>query len=131
VVCCRTAFITVFLIVFGIEDPEGMPARHRFRPPIRLNALKQFSGDYWRVVAVGAIFTLARFSEAFLVLRAQHVGFAIEWVPLVMIVKSLAYSFSAYPAGILSDQVNRRNLLAAALCFSSWPIWSSLGLALP
>jgi MFS family permease len=109
------AFITVFLIVFGIEDPEGMSARHRFRPPIRLNALKQFSCDYWRVVAVGAIFTLARFSEAFLVLRAQHVGFAIEWVPLVMIVMSLAYSFSAYPAGILSDRVNRRNLLAAGI----------------
>ena len=60
------AFITVFLIVFGIEDPEGMSAGHRFRSPIRLNALKQFSCDYWRVVAVGAIFTLARFSEAFL-----------------------------------------------------------------
>ena len=109
------AFITVFLIVFGIEDPEGMSARHRFRSPIRLNALKQFSGDYWRVVAVGAIFTLARFSEAFLVLRAQQVGFAIEWVPLVMIVMSLAYSFSAFPAGILSDRVNRRNLLAAGI----------------
>jgi MFS family permease len=109
------ASITVFLIVFGIEDPEGMPARHRFRSPIRLNALKQFSGDYWRVVAVGAIFTLARFSEAFLVLRAQQVGFAIEWVPLVMIVMSLAYSFSAYPAGILSDRVNRRYLLAAGI----------------
>ena len=108
-------FITVFLIVFGIEDPEGMSARHRFRSPIRLNALKQFSGDYWRVVAVGAIFTLARFSEAFLVLRAQQVGFAIEWVPLVMIVMSLAYSFSAYPAGILSDRVNRRYLLAAGI----------------
>ena len=109
------AFITVFLIVFGIEDPEGMSARHRFRSPIRLNALKQFSGDYWRVVAVGAIFTLARFSEAFLVLRAQQVGFAIEWVPLVMIVMSLSYSFSAYPAGILSDRVNRRYLLAAGI----------------
>jgi len=79
------ALITVFLIVLGIEDPEDMSARHRFRSPIRLSALKQFSGDYWRVVAVGAIFTLARFSEAFLVLRAQQVGFAIEWVPLVMI----------------------------------------------
>jgi MFS family permease len=109
------ALITVFLIVFGIEDPEGMSAHHRFRSPIRLYALKQFSGDYWRVVSVGAIFTLARFSEAFLVLRAQQVGFAIEWVPLVMIVMSLAYSFSAYPAGILSDRVNRRYLLAAGI----------------
>ena len=67
------------------------------------------------MVAVGAIFTLARFSEAFLGLRAQQVGFAIEWVPLVMIVMSLSYSISAYPAGILSDRVNRRYLLAAGI----------------
>ena len=109
------ACIAVFLIVIGIEDPEVMSARHRFRFPIRLRALKQFSRDYWCVVAIGAIFTLARFSEAFLVLRAQQAGFAIKWVPLVMIVMSLAYSFSAYPAGILSDRVNRRYLLATGI----------------
>jgi MFS family permease len=109
------AVITVFLIVIGIKDPDDMSAPHRFRSPIRLDALKQFSGDYWRVVAIGAIFTFARFSEAFLVLRAQQVGFAIQWVPLVMIVMSLAYSLSAYPAGILSDRVNRRYLLAAGI----------------
>jgi MFS family permease len=134
------ALITVLLIVFGIEDPKGMSARHRFCSPIRLDAFKQFSGDYWRVVAVGAIFTLARFSEAFLVLRAQQVGFAIEWVPLVMIVMSLAYSFSAYPAGILSDRLNRRNLLAAgivllimadlALAWAGSPLSVLLGAAL-
>ena len=77
--------------------------------------LKEFSSDYWRVVAIGAIFTLARFSEAFLVLRAQQAGFAITWVPIVMIVMSLAYSLSAYPAGILSDRVNRHYLLAAGI----------------
>ena len=109
------ALITVFLIVLGIKDPDDMSARHRFRSPIRLDALKQFSGDYWRVVAIGAIFTLARFSEAFLVLRAQQVGFAIQWLPLVMVVMSLAYTLSAYPAGILSDRVNRRYLLAAGI----------------
>ena len=97
------------------RGPGRLSARDRFRSPIRLDALKQFSGDYWRVVAIGAIFTLARFSEAFLVLRAQHAGFAIRWVPLVMIVMSLAYACSAYPAGILSDRVNRRYLLAAGI----------------
>jgi len=109
------ACITVLLILLGVEDPKGISARDRFRSPISLNALKQFSGDYWRVVAIGAVFTLARFSEAFLVLRAQQVGFAIKWVPLVIIVMSLAYSFSAYPAGILSDRLNRRYLLAAGI----------------
>jgi MFS family permease len=109
------ACITVLLILLGVEDPKGLSSRERFRSPIRREALRQFSGDYWRVVAVGALFTLARFSEAFLVLRAQQMGFAIKWVPLVMIVMSLAYAFSAYPAGILSDRVNRRYLLAAGI----------------
>jgi MFS family permease len=109
------ACITVLLILLGVEDPKGLSSRERFRSPIRRDALRQFSGDYWRVVAIGAIFTLARFSEAFLVLRAQQAGFAIKWVPLVMIVMSLAYAFSAYPAGILSDRVNRRHLLAAGI----------------
>jgi MFS family permease len=110
------ACITVLLILLGVEDPKGgVSTRDGFRPTIRPGALKQFSGDYWRVVAIGAIFTLARFSEAFLVLRAQQVGFAIKWVPLVMIVMSLAYASSAYPAGILSDRVNRRYLLAAGI----------------
>jgi MFS family permease len=109
------ACVTVLLILLGVEDPKDGSTRDGFRSPIRLSALGQFSGDYWRVVAIGAIFTLARFSEAFLVLRAQQVGFAIKWVPLVMIVMSLAYASSAYPAGILSDRVNRRYLLAAGI----------------
>lgn len=107
------ACITVVLIVLGVEDPGGVSSCERFHSPIQLDALKHFSADYWRVVAIGAILTLARFSEAFLVLRAQQAGFASTWVPLVMIVMSLAYASSAYPAGILSDRVNRRYLLAA------------------
>jgi MFS family permease len=61
------------------------------------------------------MFTLARFSEAFLILRAQQVGMAIAWIPLVMVVMSLVYSLSSYPAGILSDRVNRRSLLAIGI----------------
>jgi len=109
------AFLTVFLIVVGVEEPEDASTSRRFRSPIRLEILARFSGDYWRVVAIGAVFTLARFSEAFLVLRAREVGFAMTWVPLVMVVMSLVYAAAAYPAGLLSDRVNRRHLLAAGL----------------
>ena len=109
------AFLTIVLIAVGIQEPETPSASRRFRPPIRLDALQQFSGEYWSVVVIGGVFTLARFSEAFLVLRAQQVGFAIAWVPLVMVVMSLTYAFSAYPAGILSDRMNRRSLLATGL----------------
>jgi MFS family permease len=109
------AFLTVLLIVVGVKEPEDASASRPVRSPIRLEALARFSGDYWRVVAIGAVFTLARFSEAFLVLRAREVGFAIAWVPLVMVVMSLVYAAAAYPAGILSDRINRRHLLAAGL----------------
>lgn len=107
------ACVTVLLILFGVEDPISV--RDGFRSPIRPDVLSRFSGDFWRIVAIGAVFTLARFSEAFLVLRAQQAGFAVEWVPLVMIVMSLAYALSAYPVGIVSDHVNRRHLLAAGI----------------
>ena len=109
------AVIAVLLIVVGVGEPEGKPSAQRFRSPIRLDTLKGFSRDYWWVVAVGAILTLARFSEAFLVLRAQQAGFAITWVPLVMVVMSLVYALSAYPAGILSDRMNRRSMLVVGL----------------
>lgn len=108
------AIITVLLIVVGVEEPEHKSGL-RFQSPIRADALKRFSGDYWRLVAVGAIFTLARFSEAFLVLRAREVGFSITWVPLVMVVMSLVYAASAYPAGIISDRMNRRSLLVIGI----------------
>lgn len=109
------AFITVLLIVIGIKEPEQKSAGRCFRSPIKLAALKQFSRAYWKVVVIGAIFTLARFSEAFLLLRAQQTGFAITWVPLVMVAMSLTYALSAYPAGVLSDRMNRRSMLAIGL----------------
>jgi MFS family permease len=109
------AFVTVLLIVFGIEDPKNESSRNRFHWPIRRDALRRFSGEYWWIVAIGAIFALARFSEAFLILRAQQVGFSVAWVPLVMVVMSMIYSLSAYPAGILSDRMNRRSVLATGL----------------
>jgi len=68
---------------------------------------------FWLVVLVGAVLTLARFSEAFLVLRAQNVGLAVAFVPVVLIVMNVVYALSAYPAGRLSDRINRKTLLAA------------------
>nr|WP_244138460.1 MFS transporter [Burkholderia stabilis] len=109
------AFIAVGLIGFGIEEPAGAGASRRFRSPLHWGALREFSGHYWLVVVLGATFTLTRFSEAFLVLRAQQTGLNIAWIPGVMVVMSLAYSLSAYPAGALSDRIDRRILLACGL----------------
>jgi len=109
------ACIAVLLIVARVDEPNAKVPLHRFRSPLQLAALRSFSIDYWWVVTVGAVFTLARFSEAFLVLRAQQVGLAITWVPLVLVLMSVAYALSAYPAGVLSDRVKRSNLLVAGL----------------
>lgn len=109
------ALLCVALLALGVEEPAPAGGARRFRSPIRREALRQFSPAYWRVVAIGAVFTLARFSEAFLVLRAQQLGFAASWVPLVMVVMAAFYMLSAYPAGKLSDRIGRQRLLGGGL----------------
>ncbi len=108
------AALAVLLLVVGIREPERVrPARAV--NPIRREALARLSRAYWWVVAVGAVFTLARFSEAFLVLRASQLGVADAWVPLVMVAMSAVYAATAYPFGRLSDRMSHRKLLAAGL----------------
>src|SRR5262249_14085979 len=96
------------LIVLGVDEAGPATAARRFRSPIHWEVLRLLSGAYWWVVGIGAVFTLARFSEAFLVLRAQQVGLTATWVPLVMVVMAVCYTLSAYPAGAWSDRVSRR-----------------------
>jgi MFS family permease len=84
-------------------------------PPRWREALHALPRAYWIVVALAAVFMLSRFSEAFLVLRAQHSGVAPAWVPLVMVVMSAVYAAAAYPFGKLADRVDRRRLLAAGM----------------
>jgi MFS family permease len=109
------AVIAIALIALGVEEPEHASAQRRFRFPLHWQALREFPARYWFIVAIGATFTLARFSEAFLVLRAQQTGLHLAWIPAVMVVMSLAYSVSAYPVGIVSDRLDRRVLLALGL----------------
>ncbi|SAK45375.1 major facilitator transporter [Caballeronia calidae] len=109
------AFIAVGIILVGVREPDSAPAQRAFRAPLHWKSMREFSGRYWYVVGIGATFTLARFSEAFLVLRAQQTGLDIAWIPGVMVVMSLAYALSAYPAGVLSDRWDRRALLACGL----------------
>jgi len=109
------AVLAVGLLAFGISEPKHDAGASRFRSPIRLQSLSRFSTGYWWVVAIGAAFALARFSEAFLILRAQQSGFSATWVPLVMVVMSGFYMLSAYPVGKWSDRVSRTALLGVGL----------------
>jgi MFS family permease len=106
--------LAVALLLFGVREPESKPAEKRSNPISRDN-LRRLSPAYWWVVVIGAVFTMARFSEAFLVLRAQQGGMALALIPLVMVLMNLVYSVCAYPFGKLSDRVSHTKLLAAGL----------------
>jgi MFS family permease len=106
--------MAVALLLFGVKEPERHETTQRTNP-IRKDNLKRLTTPYWWVVGIGAVFTLARFSEAFLVLRAQQTGIALAWVPLVMVAMSLVYAASAYPFGKLSDRMSHTKLLAIGL----------------
>ncbi len=108
------AFLAVALLIFGVKEP-GRSANIKPVNPIQRKNLIRLSGTYWWVVAIGAIFTLARFSEAFLVLRAQQSGMTLALIPLVMMLMSLIYAASAYPFGKLSDNMSHIKLLVLGL----------------
>jgi len=106
--------LAVALLLFGIREPEPSSARQSVNP-LRRENLRRLKSGYWWVVGLGALFTLARFSEAFLVLRAEQGGVAIALVPLVMVAMNLVYAGAAYPFGKLSDRLSHTRLLALGL----------------
>ncbi len=108
------ALMAVALLLVGVREPAHHVG-HVKSNPIRWENLLRLGRPYWWVVAIGAAFTLARFSEAFLVLRAQQSGIAMALVPLVMVAMNVAYSLSAYPFGKLSDRISHSKLLALGL----------------
>lgn len=111
------AAVAVLVIVFGIDEPSYDSTKPTFHSPLNFDALKQFDSQYGWIVLLGAMFTLARFSEAFLVLRAQQVGIGVTWLPLIMVLMSFVYALSAYPVGIVSDRIDKSNLLMVGLGF--------------
>lgn len=108
------AVLCVALLVVGVREPDA-PVHGRRTNPVSRENLRQLPRAYWWVVAVGAVFTLARFSEAFLVLRAQQGGLPAGWAPLVMIAMNVVYAAGAYPLGRLADRMDRTRLLAGGL----------------
>lgn len=102
--------IAVLILIVAVREPphKGEPTR----APIKLQDLKSIGPAFWIVVGVGAVLTLARFSEAFLILRAQNQGLSLALAPLVLVVMNIVYALSAYPLGALSDRIDRKTMLA-------------------
>jgi MFS family permease len=106
--------MAVAVLFLGLREPRHRQNEKRINP-IRRENLQRLGSSYWWVVGIGAVFTLARFSEAFLVLRAQQSGIPLALVPLVMVAMNLIYALSAYPFGKLSDRMSHNKLLAIGL----------------
>ena len=111
------ALISVAFVVFGVQEPETHSVGGNRRFPLQRQEIRRLGLKFWLVAALAAILTLARFSEAFLLLRVANVGLAVTYVPVVLIVMNVVYSASAYPFGHLSDRLNRSNILAVGIGF--------------
>ena len=133
------AILCVALLILGVQEPQRPTGTVRVNP-ISRNNLARLSAEYWWVVTIGAVFTLARFSEAFLVLRTQQGGLPLAWTPTVLIAMNLIYAACAYPFGKLADKVRHTQLLAwgvvlligadALLAYSNHGVWVWAGIGL-
>jgi len=111
------AILAVLFVIFGVEEPRDHEKQSPTRPPIVFADLKRLDRPFWIVVAIGVVFTLARFSEAFLILKASGEGLPLTFAPAVLVVMNVVYALGAYPAGIASDKYPAHILLAWGLAF--------------
>jgi MFS family permease len=109
------AFLAFALIIVAVHEPERAAGLRQVRMPLSRLELRRLDAAYWWVVTLATVFTFARFSEAFLVLRAQSVGVPLMLVPVVLVIMNIAYALSAYPIGALSDRIDRVTILLVGL----------------
>lgn len=135
------AAIAVLLLAIGVDEPQ-IPARSQRPRALRLEVhrIRTLPPAFWRLLALTALISLARLSEAFLVLRAQEMKLSLLWIPMVMVVMSAVYSLSSYPAGVLAVRTNRQVVLglslitlagaqlALALYPGTWGFWTGVAL---
>ena len=117
------AVLCMIFLVYGVKEPENVPSSRadgkKKNLPLNRADLGQLKGHYWLIVGIGALFSLARFSVAFLALRAMDIGLQIGLSPLVLILMGVVFSLSSYPVGVLADRMDRGKLLA--LGFATCP----------
>jgi MFS family permease len=109
------AFLSFGLMSFGVSEPERPAGIRAIRSPLSITELRRLGSAYWWITGIATVFTLARFSEAFLLLKAQSVGTPLALIPLVLVAMNVVYSLTAYPAGVLSDRFDRMTVLFAGL----------------
>jgi MFS family permease len=110
------SFFAIGLLVVGVEEPDHAAAG-KAKAGLRWRDAARLNGAVWSVIIVSAILTMARYSEAFLILRSQQAGLSVAWIPLIMVVMHVVYGLAAYPVGALSDRLGRIGMLIAGLVF--------------
>ena len=128
------AVLCMAFLLFGVEEPDAIPAGKDKRGlPLHRDELAQMSGSYWLIVVIGGLFALARFSVAFLALRAMDLGMPIGLSPFVLVLMMVVFSASSYPVGVLADRMDRGVLLAfgfVALILAELVLASASGYAI-
>jgi MFS family permease len=131
--------LAVALLARGVREPKTKITSGR-NNPLNWSSWQSLGRNYWLLVMVALLFNLGNSSDAFLLLRAEQVGIATNLIPLTLVVMNLAYSFSAYPVGLLSDRIGRLGLLSNGLLLyaltylgfafveRSWQVWLLFGL---
>jgi MFS family permease len=109
------AVLSVAVLLLAVHEPDRPADLRKVRNPLSRAEMRHLPRAYWITVALAFLFTLARFSEAFLILRADSLGLSVALVPAVLVVLNLAYAMSAYPAGALSDRMDRTTVLLVGL----------------
>jgi len=106
------ALASVLLLIVAVREPSNRTSRSSNKTRLSVREVKSLGTAFWLVVSIGGILTLARFSEAFLLLRAQDVGLTVAQVPITLVIMNVVYAISSYPAGAAADRIDRRVLLS-------------------
>jgi MFS family permease len=109
------ALLAVAVLTLAVEEPQAERTGSSAERVLDLAPARAIGSEFWWLIAAASVLMLARFSEAFLILRAEGGGLALAWVPAVLVVMNLAYAASAYPAGALSDRMERRHVLLTGI----------------
>jgi MFS family permease len=122
-------FASIAVLLVGVSEPPNGPSEGKWRLPIRREALAQLTAPFWWAIGIAGIFSLARFSPAFLVLKTHDIGVDAAHVPIILVVMYLVYSVAAYPSGVLADCTNRNLQLAigAAILIAADLVLASAG----
>lgn len=107
------ALLAVLVLAVFVREPEEHAATDAPRPKLNRAGMAALGRGFWLVVGIGSVLTLARFSEAFLILRAGELGLSLALTPLVLVVMNVIYALAAWPVGVLSDRIGKRGLLLA------------------